>query len=153
MIINKENLKRLDQFKTLEKGWMGYNENPISIKVIENAKVILKNIIITDDNPDIFPCPDNSVQMQWRTVRKKYIEIQVFDDKIVLYKVPEDKEYTYNEIEALSIEKAIPLIDYKSLNEFLEDIEKDKEINKKINVASNYFIKKNNEAYTKLADK
>lgn len=78
----------IDELKRLKDNWNGYGAKKISIITIDNAKKILKNVILI---PEIFPTGRGSIQIEYHC-DKKYLEIEVFDKKAIILFV-EDKNY------------------------------------------------------------
>ena len=78
----KENLELLYSFKLLEKGWNGYDADPIDIQVIERAIAIVSKL---EKQPEIFPTANDSVQLEYST-EKGYLEFEIFRDHINSFK-------------------------------------------------------------------
>lgn len=75
----EENLRLLDEFTHLEKGWNGYDADPIDKQATENAKAILLGLPV---QPEIFPTANDSVQLEYELDDGDYLEFEVFRDHI-----------------------------------------------------------------------
>lgn len=137
MEINKENNKILEDLK---------NKKMVNDKIIENTKTIIKNVISTYQNPEI-SLQYNTIQLQWASIRHNWVEIDVYETYITVLAVSRAVTIKY----VLNI-NALDDAKYDRINNLLKVIEDDKEINKRINDASAFFIKQNKEAYDKLSD-
>lgn len=137
MEINKENNKILEDLK---------NKKMVNDKIIENTKTIIKNVISTYQNPEI-SLQYKAILLQWTSIRHNWVEIDVYDPYITVLAVSRAVTIKY----VLNI-NALDDAKYDRINNLLKVIEDDKEINKRINDASAFFIKQNKEAYDKLSD-
>lgn len=81
------NLKRLFDIVNLEEDWNGYGARPIDQKVITTCATIVRYIAI---QPTVLPTPRNSIDLSYRLEDKSYLEFEVFVDKIICVKVPQD---------------------------------------------------------------
>ena len=81
------NIQKLNSIKLLQKNWNGYNAEPLSDKLIEKCKEIVKKIP-NNLQPSIFPTGRNSIQMQFELSDNSYLEFEIFSDKIVFLEVP-----------------------------------------------------------------
>lgn len=85
------NIQKLNSMKLLQKNWNGYNAEPLSDKLIEKCKEIVKKIP-NNLQPSIFPTGRNSIQMQYELADNSYLEFEIFLDRIVFLEVPK-REY------------------------------------------------------------
>jgi hypothetical protein len=86
-----ENIRILESFKILKDNWDGYNAPAIDFYLIEKCKEIVNSFAL-HIQPDIFPTGRNSIQFEYESDDGKYLEIEIFLDKMSLY-------YTDNETE------------------------------------------------------
>ncbi len=86
-----ENLRILESFKTLKNNWDGYNAPEIDFYLIEKCKEIISSYTL-HTQPDIFPTGRNSIQFEYESDNGKYLEIEIYLDKLSMY-------YTDNETE------------------------------------------------------
>jgi hypothetical protein len=96
--MNKEKLLiEINDYCKFVKGWNGYDAEPIPIKVVENAKVVLENLLDNDDI-EVFPTARDSIQFEYED-NKKYVEIEIFGNSVkIYYETDEEKEETYTDI-------------------------------------------------------
>ncbi len=86
--MNSEN--KIKEFYKFEKGWNGYDANPIDKEVITKALYLDKWIPF---ETDVFPTAANSVQFEFET-DNHYLEIEVKSDKVTIY-----ENFNENEVE------------------------------------------------------
>ena len=115
----EDNIKKVEEFRKLEKDWNMYDADPLPLKVIDNAIEILKHL---DIQPKVFPTAADSIQFEYeeeiRTdedepISTAYIEFEVKEDKIDMMRLIAPSCDYYKERE-------IALDDYKALNKELE---------------------------------
>ncbi len=115
----EDNIKKVEEFRKLEKDWNMYDADPLPPKVIDNAIEILKHLNI---QPKVFPTAVDSIQFEYeeeiRTdedepISTAYIEFEVKEDKIDMMRLIAPSCDYYKERE-------IALDDYKALNKELE---------------------------------
>lgn len=115
----EDNIKKVEEFRKLEKDWNMYDADPLPPKVIDNAIEILKHLNI---QPKVFPTAVDSIQFEYeeeiRTdedepISTAYMEFEVKEDKIDMMRVIGPSCDYYEECE-------IALDDYKALNKELE---------------------------------
>ena len=79
------NLNRLKDIARLREDWNGYGATPISHFVISEAICI---IFALNAQPDaIFPTGRKSIQLEYHSLNKNYLEFEIFDEKIVAMQV------------------------------------------------------------------
>lgn len=80
--------ERLNQFKTLESGWNGYEAAPIPSSVLDIAKRFLQNLRtgnIDLNGWEVFPTARETIQFE-KTVGDDYVEIEIYKDgRFALY--------------------------------------------------------------------
>ena len=81
----EENIKKIESFLALEKGWNGYSAEPFEKSLVEKAISLLDKL---PSQPDVFPTGRNSIQFEYH-LKDKYVEIEIFKDTIKLF-VTED---------------------------------------------------------------
>lgn len=115
----EDNIKKVEEFRKLEKDWNMYDAAPLPLKVIDNAIEILKHL---DIQPKVFPTAADSIQFEYeeeiRTdedepISTAYIEFEIKEDKIDMMRLIAPSCDYYKERE-------IALDDYKALNKELE---------------------------------
>lgn len=88
-----ENLKILDGFKTLQKGWNDNNAEPFDLQLIQKVKSIIS---IISPQPDVFPTACNSIQLEYEMENGNYLEFEIFTDNIKAFQIIDGKESTVN---------------------------------------------------------
>jgi len=82
----------------LDRGWNGYGSEPIPNDVIHKAKEIVRALNVI---PDVSPTARQSIQIEKGMKNDNYIELEVFKDRIVLFKDidghEEEKEVSIND--------------------------------------------------------
>ena len=79
-----DNFDRLKEISGYAKDWNGYGADPIPSIVIDEARHIISSL---NDQPDIFPTADRSLQLEYSLLDDSYLEIDIFEDKIVAMQV------------------------------------------------------------------
>ena len=77
MTSHKANSARLEKFKSLnQKGWNGYDSDPIKLEAIKNAAALLEALIV---QPKVFPLPNGNIQLEYynRKNTLDYLEFEV----------------------------------------------------------------------------
>lgn len=76
----------LEEFRktTKKKGWNGYDAEPLSDRVIDNAIALVKTL---SSPPEVFPVATGNIQMEWDRSDGGYLEVTVGEDpdKVDLY--------------------------------------------------------------------
>ena len=83
------NLDRLWGISELGEDWNGYGAAPIPREVIEEVRDIILSL---EEQPQIFPTADKSIQLEYELPDKSYLEIDVYEDKITAMQIPQ-KDY------------------------------------------------------------
>lgn len=69
-----ENLKKLQKISELPDDWNGYGAKPISKEVIQEVRTIVSEL---NYQPEIFPLPDNEIQLEFDGPNQSYLEIVI----------------------------------------------------------------------------
>lgn len=77
-----DNYFRLISFSNLQKGWDGYAADKIPTIVIDRVFSLLLN---TSFHPKIFPTSRGSVQVEYYQNDNKFVEIEIFKNRISVY--------------------------------------------------------------------
>ena len=77
-----ENLNLLEHFRDLKPNWNSYDAEPIPSAVIDTCKIMCSALTI---QPQIFPCADQSVQMEFDFSDGSYFEIEVHEHEIGIF--------------------------------------------------------------------
>lgn len=85
MIVSTKSLRTLGEIERLEENWNGYGAQPISKRAIELARLIVQD---TFHQPRIIPTGRRSVQLEYESKDKTYLELEIFDDKVKFLIVP-----------------------------------------------------------------
>lgn len=75
-----KNLKLLESFANLEKGWNGYDAEPISRDLVSKVQSIVCQL---QTQPEIFPTGRKSIQLEYEN-EEGYLEFEIFDNFDVL---------------------------------------------------------------------
>lgn len=78
------NLERLENIVELETDWNGYGAEPFSTTLVDEVKNIILNL---NEQPEIFPTGRNSIQLEYHLPDESYLELEVFEDKVVAMQV------------------------------------------------------------------
>lgn len=73
---------RLNQFKSLENGWNGYDAAPIPLSVLDAAKSFLRSLRAGNINLngwEIFPTARETIQFE-KTIDNDYVEVEIYAD-------------------------------------------------------------------------
>ena len=70
------------QITELKDNWNNNGANAFSETLIAKCKRLVSEFQIP---PSIFPTADNSIQMEWDNVAGDYLEINVYDDKCIVF--------------------------------------------------------------------
>lgn len=84
------NLVKIGKIKNLQNDWNGYGANPINPKVINYASTLLATL---QQEPFICPTARDSIQFEYEKPNGDYLEIEIFDSKIVLYRETGDQSF------------------------------------------------------------
>lgn len=77
-----DNMIKLYKFAQLEEGWDGYDAPNFPLELITKCMDVISNI---EKQPDIYPTGRNSIQFEYELANGKYLEFELFDDKIGVY--------------------------------------------------------------------
>lgn len=102
-------MERLDSFARLETGWNGYDAPPPGDAVNYAREIVSRNGPHLMRKWEVFPTGRRSVQLE-RTDGDSYTEIEVYEDRAVVYR--EVKRFLYTE----STEVTIPLSDHRKID-------------------------------------
>lgn len=111
-IDKKENLKKIEFFKSMKKGWNCYDADPISLKVCKNAINFINHCVL---QPKIFPVATNVIQCEYEN-DTTYLEFEIFEEYIKVYINLSNK----NKNEDEHIHEKIKIDDYETINEFIK---------------------------------
>ena len=78
----KKNLSKLDEIKSLKKNWNGNGAKPITKKVINKTKLLIRKL---EKQPQIFPTADDSIQIEYDGEDNSYLELQITNKVIISY--------------------------------------------------------------------
>lgn len=79
------NLRKLDEIRTLPRNWNGNGAKRFSRKIINRAKNLLLNL---DRQPQVFPTANDSIQIEYDGDENSYLEFQVTKKRTLhFYKV------------------------------------------------------------------
>ena len=81
------NLDRLWDISELGEDWNGYGAVPIPREVIKEVKEIILNL---EEQPEIFPTADKSIQLEYWQPDKSYLEIEVSEKNITAMQIPQE---------------------------------------------------------------
>lgn len=68
------NLKKLDEIEKLSQNWDEYGAEPLSQRLINETRELLKKIYI---QPEIFPTATGNIQIEYEKENGDYLEIQL----------------------------------------------------------------------------
>lgn len=85
MIYKKECINELlEVYKDCDSSnWDGYDALPISMKTYNNTLYIIGMFPKYIDHPEITPCPDNSISLDWIKDRYDMFCLNISDTKII----------------------------------------------------------------------
>lgn len=70
-------INQVEELSTLEDGWMGYNSDAPSTQAISGAVFFITKMLRPDiPQPDIFPCPNGNIQLEWSCFQLE-VEIEI----------------------------------------------------------------------------
>ena len=81
------NLDRLRDISEFGEDWNGYGAVPIPRIVIEEVRNIILNL---EEQPEIFPTADKSIQLEYELPDKSYLEIEVSENRITAMQIPQE---------------------------------------------------------------
>lgn len=59
-------INKVEELSSLDEGWMGYDSAAPSAKSIAGAAFFITKMLRPDiPQPDIFPCPNGNIQLEW----------------------------------------------------------------------------------------
>lgn len=107
-LMTESNLQKLNRIAKYEDNWNGEGTQKIDKKIILNTRDILFATSL-NRQPKLFPSNNNTIQLEYEE-NNKYLEIEVLNDKYVVYSDINGRE---SEAEFKSLEEVI-----RVLNEF-----------------------------------
>lgn len=69
-----KNLEKLNKINQLTDNWNGYGAKPISNEIIQEVRTIITEL---NYQPEIFPLPDNEIQIEFDGPNHSYMEIHI----------------------------------------------------------------------------
>lgn len=91
-------IQKIKDFKSYKYNWNGNGARPFSEKLINKAVDLIQKFRIT---PEVFPVANDSIQFEWESRDEfLYIELEIFEDKIEIFKLTgtEEKNEKYDEL-------------------------------------------------------
>ena len=82
LLLLGDNYYKLQSFRSLKKGWDGYDGEEISIPAIARVTDLLKTLGF---QPSIFPTGRGSIQVEYYQNDNTFAEIEVLEDRISVY--------------------------------------------------------------------
>jgi len=73
-----KNIDKVSSFLKMEKGWNGYDAEPLSASLIENVKELF--VSLSNYQPEIFPTGHNSIQLEFENDNGDYLEFEIFEN-------------------------------------------------------------------------
>jgi hypothetical protein len=97
-----KNLERIDEFALLEQNWNDNDAVPFNKNLLNRVRAIICDL---DIQPEVFPTAAESIQIEYE-IKGKYLEFEIFEDAIMMFKVSADgteveKEIEQNEIKTI----------------------------------------------------
>lgn len=86
-IMAARNVQKLKTFSELPANWNENGALPFSNALIKRCRHIIS---ILDVQPEIFPTGANSIQMEYEKENGEYLEFNIYDDRIDIYRVDSD---------------------------------------------------------------
>ncbi len=87
----KINLKKLDEIEKLSQNWDKYGAEPLSQRLINETRELLKKIYI---QPEIFPTATGNIQIEYEKENGDYLEIQLTpEQQCEIYIATKDNEH------------------------------------------------------------
>lgn len=90
---------RLDSIADLEDGWDGYAAKAFSNKLVQKCKAIVGAL---QSQPRIYPTGRQSIQLQYESEDRSYLEFEVFESKTDSLFVPQ-RRYAQAEEKTISV--------------------------------------------------
>ena len=92
------NLKKMDEISALEVNWNGNGACEFSSELIARARGIITAL---ERQPELFPLPGNSIQLEYEKIDGTYLEIQLTQGAIwSVFQINENEEEVYSTIPA-----------------------------------------------------
>lgn len=82
----EDSYKKLEDILKLENNWNGNKAKRFSNDLINKCKKLLDNL---DSEPFIAPCADGSVQFEWEKRNGQYLEFNIYENKIEMFRIYE----------------------------------------------------------------
>lgn len=94
------NISKLDAFCDLKENWDSEGGLPFSKSLINKVRTTIYNL---GEQPKVFPTGRGSIQLEYRKPNGRYLEFEIFDDRIIMLKVENreniiEKDIHYEEI-------------------------------------------------------
>ena len=77
-----KNLFKLEEIKNLKNNWNGNRARPIPKKIVEKTKTLILNL---EQQPQIFPTANDSIQIEYDGDNNSYLELQVTKQNSLSY--------------------------------------------------------------------
>ena len=87
----EECLNKIEKIALLENNWNNNGANKFSDKVINNVKKFLSYSLY---NPFVAPTANNSIQLEYEKDNGKYLEIEIYENKIETFEIDAEKKET-----------------------------------------------------------
>lgn len=81
-------MNAINEVRKLQFNWNGNNAEPFSETVLQKSTMILNNLEYV---PDIYPTACNSIQFEYEKVSGEYLEFEIFDTFVNVFKINSDK--------------------------------------------------------------
>ncbi|MDC3418733.1 hypothetical protein [Aquibacillus salsiterrae] len=78
-----KNIKKLIDISNFGKNWNGYGAQPFTQSLINSVLNLIGNL---DRQPKIFPTGRKSIQLEYELTNDDYLEFEIFEDRIEVYK-------------------------------------------------------------------
>ena len=95
-----KNLQLLEEYRSLENDWNGYDAPKLPNELIDRCITIIDTLEV---QPDVFPTPRESIHFEYEKDSGTYAEFELYKDKIDFFLEFEEgtieRTYTYQEID------------------------------------------------------
>ena len=78
----RKNLLKLDEIKSLKRNWNGNKAKSISKRIINKTKFLIINL---EQQPQLFPTANDSIQIEYDGENNSYLELQVTKNNNISY--------------------------------------------------------------------
>lgn len=79
-----DNISTLSSFSQLRKGWDSYDAEPLEKELIEFCKFLVTRLP-KNMQPDIFPTPRGTIQLEYEREDGRYLEVEVSSERLEVY--------------------------------------------------------------------